>query len=93
MGNHRADRRGPGRRPSDLATPIVPASSVGKRRAEKPVKSARRSAVAPTPVSVEQHSADNPILPPQVSTAGIGRPSNASNDAIERGSALASSCS
>src|SRR6478609_5816657 len=31
MGNHRAERRGPGRRPSDPSTPVV-----GKRRAEKP---------------------------------------------------------
>ena len=36
MGNHRAERRGHGRRPSDPPTPVV-----GKRRAEKP---GRRSA-------------------------------------------------
>jgi len=37
MGNHRADRRGPGRRPSDLPTPAAPApvtsAAPGKRRA------------------------------------------------------------
>ena len=33
MGNHRADRRGPGRRPSDLPTPVATATSeVGKRK-------------------------------------------------------------
>jgi murein DD-endopeptidase MepM/ murein hydrolase activator NlpD len=42
MGNHRADRRGPGRRPSDLPTPAAtPAATVGKRRAEKPAKADR----------------------------------------------------
>ena len=45
MGNHRADRRGPGRRPSDLPTPVATATpAVGKRRAtrpEKPVKAAK----------------------------------------------------
>jgi murein DD-endopeptidase MepM/ murein hydrolase activator NlpD len=40
MGNHRADRRGPGRRPSDLPTPVADAAVVaGKRRAAKPGKS------------------------------------------------------
>ena len=53
MGNHRAERRGPGRRPSDLATPIevttqidavVPTAVVpvaGKRKAVKPDKPAK----------------------------------------------------
>jgi murein DD-endopeptidase MepM/ murein hydrolase activator NlpD len=41
MGNHRAERRGHGQRPSDSATPIA-----GKRRAEKP---GRRSAEQSTP--------------------------------------------
>jgi murein DD-endopeptidase MepM/ murein hydrolase activator NlpD len=37
MGNHRADRRGPGRRPSDLPTPVATATvAAGKRRATKP---------------------------------------------------------
>jgi murein DD-endopeptidase MepM/ murein hydrolase activator NlpD len=43
MGNHRAERRGPRRGPSDLPTPVS-TRAVGKRRAAKP---ARRSA-APT---------------------------------------------
>lgn len=41
MGNHRAERRGPGRRPSDLSTPIEAAPPVtvgGKRRAAPPAK-------------------------------------------------------
>lgn len=38
MGNHRADRRGPGRRPSDLPTPVATATTAGKRRAAKPTK-------------------------------------------------------
>jgi len=43
MGNHRAERRGHGRRPSDPVTPIA-----GKRRAEKPGRSVQHSApVAP----------------------------------------------
>ena len=43
MGNHRADRRGHGRRPSEtpIAEVTTPASSAGKRRAAKP---SRRSA-------------------------------------------------
>jgi murein DD-endopeptidase MepM/ murein hydrolase activator NlpD len=50
MGNHRADRRGPGRRPSDLPTPIAPADTGGgKRRAEKPVKPARRQNTSAAP--------------------------------------------
>ena len=43
MGNHRADRRGPRRRPSDLSSPVT-AGAGGKRRAEKP---GRRSASHP----------------------------------------------
>ncbi|MCB0894499.1 MAG: M23 family metallopeptidase [Nocardioidaceae bacterium] len=38
MGNHRADRRGHSRRPSDLPTPIASATVAGKRRATKPGK-------------------------------------------------------
>ena len=41
MGNHRADRRGPGRRPSDLPTPVATATTGGKRRAERPAKANR----------------------------------------------------
>jgi murein DD-endopeptidase MepM/ murein hydrolase activator NlpD len=42
MGNHRADRRGPRRRPSDLPTPVDTATSLaGKRRATKPAKTAK----------------------------------------------------
>lgn len=37
MGNHRAERRGVSRRPSDHPTPITPTiATAGKRRAEKP---------------------------------------------------------
>lgn len=42
MGNHRAERRGPGRRPSDLPTPVATATTgAGKRRAVKPAKADR----------------------------------------------------
>jgi murein DD-endopeptidase MepM/ murein hydrolase activator NlpD len=48
MGNHRAERRGSSRRPSDLATPlevatqiVTPAPVAGKRKAEKPGKPAK----------------------------------------------------
>ena len=44
MGNHRAERRGPGRRPSDLPTPLeeaAPVAVVGKRRATPPAKATR----------------------------------------------------
>ncbi|MBA2954009.1 peptidoglycan DD-metalloendopeptidase family protein [Nocardioides sp. MAH-18] len=51
MGNHRADRRGHGRRRSDLSTPAAPASAVGKRRAEKPARRpGTRAAGTATPV-------------------------------------------
>lgn len=64
MGNHRAERRGSSRRPSDLSTPIeatvtpavaetvalpaVPPTVAGKRRAEKPGK-APKAVKAPKP--------------------------------------------
>lgn len=44
MGNHRADRRGHSRGPSDLPTPIASTTVAGKRRATKP----GRASVAPT---------------------------------------------
>ncbi|MDF1602340.1 M23 family metallopeptidase [Nocardioides sp. YIM 152315] len=50
MGNHRAERRGPRRRPSDLPTPVA-STAVGKRRAEKPGRrSVARSTATPAPV-------------------------------------------
>ena len=47
MGNHRAERRGPGRRPSDLSTP-----GVGKRRAEKPDRRSVSPVASPATDSV-----------------------------------------
>jgi murein DD-endopeptidase MepM/ murein hydrolase activator NlpD len=63
MGNHRADRRGPGRRPSDLPTPVASATSAGKRRADKPTKADRavtativeRTAEVPVPSTSEKN--------------------------------------
>jgi murein DD-endopeptidase MepM/ murein hydrolase activator NlpD len=44
MGNHRADRRGLSRRPSDLPTPVETSiATAGKRRAEKPARAAKPS--------------------------------------------------
>jgi murein DD-endopeptidase MepM/ murein hydrolase activator NlpD len=62
MGNHRADRRGPGRRPSDLPTPIAPTgpvSAAGKRRAEKPTKASR---------STKARTSEQPVAPEATST-------------------------
>ena len=57
MGNHRAVRRGSGRRPSDPPTPVV-----GKRRAEKPGRrSAQPSASAVAPVLREDE--ETQVLP------------------------------
>ncbi|MFC6342063.1 hypothetical protein ACFP8W_08750, partial [Nocardioides hankookensis] len=57
MGNHRAVRRGPGRRPSDLPTPVA-----GKRRAEKPGRrSAQSPAVRTAPVLREDE--ETQVLP------------------------------
>ena len=57
MGNHRAVRRGPDRRPSDLPTPVA-----GKRRAEKAGRrSTRPSAAATAPVFREDE--DTQVLP------------------------------
>jgi murein DD-endopeptidase MepM/ murein hydrolase activator NlpD len=57
MGNHRADRRGPSRRPSDLPTPVDTATpAVGKRRATTPAKANRieRAAEVTTPPTTEK---------------------------------------
>lgn len=59
MGNHRADRRGPGRRPSDLPTPVVPATVVaGKRRAVKPAKASAPVARAATSATAGERTAE-----------------------------------
>ena len=69
MGNHRAERRGPGRRPSDLPTPLevstpleaaTPVAVAGKRRAAKPEKAtkpAKVAAAAPGRRAAQRHSA------------------------------------
>ena len=54
MGNHRADRRGTSRRPSDLPTPVEH-SAGGKRRAEKP---RRRSDATPVPTLAALHATE-----------------------------------
>jgi murein DD-endopeptidase MepM/ murein hydrolase activator NlpD len=58
MGNHRADRRGPGRRPSDLPTPVAAATpAVGKRRATKPAKASQiERAIEVTPSRTSETS-------------------------------------
>jgi murein DD-endopeptidase MepM/ murein hydrolase activator NlpD len=86
MGNHRADRRGPGRRPSDLPTPIAPAPAAGKRRAEKPVKPARRTpepASPETPAPVVKAAAAVAKAPAKAARAGARA---ASRHASSRGS-------
>jgi murein DD-endopeptidase MepM/ murein hydrolase activator NlpD len=56
MGNHRADRRGLSRRPSDLSTPITAIAEAGKRRAEKPAKAGRAARVAEPAVASSEKS-------------------------------------
>jgi murein DD-endopeptidase MepM/ murein hydrolase activator NlpD len=57
MGNHRAERRGHGRRPSDPPTPTV-----GKRRAEKPGR--RSASPSATPVAaVLREDEETQVLP------------------------------
>jgi murein DD-endopeptidase MepM/ murein hydrolase activator NlpD len=69
MGNHRAERRGPGRRPSDPATPVA-----GKRRAEKP---ARKS--APHPASLVA-----PVLREDEDTQALSIPLDLTPELVER---------
>lgn len=61
MGNHRADRRGPGRRPSDLPTPVATASTVGKRRAVKPTKADRAVTATTVAEAVVERTAEVPV--------------------------------
>lgn len=62
MGNHRADRRGPGRRPSDLPTPVRTATAAaGKRRATKPVKASATAARVATPAPAVERTAEVPV--------------------------------
>ena len=80
MGNHRAERRGLGRRPSDLPTPRAVstpvstdpashASPAGKRRAEKPVRrSAARTPSLAAPDPRESLPADEETLVLPVTT-------------------------
>ena len=62
MGNHRADHRGHGRRPSDLPTSVASATVAGKRRATKPTKTRatavglERTAEVPVPSTSEINS-------------------------------------
>lgn len=67
MGNHRAERRGHSRRPSDLPTPVAPATVAGKRRATKPTRAAavqadrlERSAEVVVPSSSETIPTETP---------------------------------
>ncbi|WP_051551337.1 M23 family metallopeptidase [Nocardioides sp. URHA0020] len=61
MGNHRAVRRGPDRRPSDLATPVA-----GKRRAEKVDRRSAQPAAAPPALDFRADE-DTQVLPVTVS--------------------------
>ncbi len=58
MGNHRAERSGHGRRPSDPPTPVV-----GKRRAEKPVRRSAEHPVTPVAGPVFREDEDTQVLP------------------------------
>lgn len=65
MGNHRAERRGPGRRPSDLPTPLEAATPVavgGKRRATPPAKAPKllKTAKPPKPEKAGPAATDTP---------------------------------
>ncbi len=71
MGNHRADRRGLSRRPSDLPTPVATATTAGKRRAVKPTK-ADRAALATTVAQT--------VVEPTVRTAEVLVPSTSENN-------------
>ncbi|MGB0101523.1 MAG: peptidoglycan DD-metalloendopeptidase family protein [Nocardioides sp.] len=62
MGNHRADRRGPRRRPSDLPTPVATATTVGKRRATKPAKADQLERGVTSPIS-RSSEASHPSAP------------------------------
>jgi len=65
MGNHRADRRGQSRRRSDLPTPAAPGTgtpAAGKRRAEKPARSARTRAASPA-TAVLREAEETIVLP------------------------------
>ncbi|MBB3041658.1 M23 family metallopeptidase [Nocardioides soli] len=62
MGNHRADRRGPRRRPSDLPSPVA-SGTAGKRRAEKPGRRAAAPAV-PAPAAVVLHEDEETLVLP-----------------------------
>jgi murein DD-endopeptidase MepM/ murein hydrolase activator NlpD len=68
MGNHRAERHGPGRRPSDLATPAAdaaPVAVVGKRRATKPAGATKAPKLLKTakPPQTEKTRAGAPEAP------------------------------
>ncbi|MFC7494279.1 MULTISPECIES: M23 family metallopeptidase [unclassified Nocardioides] len=64
MGNHRAERRGPRRRPSDLPTPVS-APAAGKRRAEKPGRRSTDRSVAPVaPLAPVLHEDEETIVLP-----------------------------
>lgn len=74
MGNHRAERRGSSRRPSDLATPIEiatqiapPGPVVGKRKAVKPGKPAK--AAKPARAARPTTPATTPAASPTASGA------------------------
>jgi murein DD-endopeptidase MepM/ murein hydrolase activator NlpD len=79
MGNHRADRRGSGRRPSDLPTPmgapVTPVAAAGKRRAEKPAKADRleRAARPEKSRTSEKSPAKSPERPARVSRHAASR--------------------
>lgn len=78
MGNHRADRRGPSRRRSDLSTPVAPvagSSSAGKRRAEKPARRTGTRAM-PAAIPVLREDEETIVLPltPEVPEALAERP-------------------
>jgi len=71
MGNHRAERRGTSRRPSDLATPVdapAPVAVAGKRRAAPPAKAPKllktaKSSKSPKIEVAEQAHPATPATP------------------------------
>jgi len=86
MGNHRAERRGPGRRPSVPATPSPVGTSAGKRRAGQPVL-ARGAQPDVRPAATDVERTTEPAVVPARPEPRRGAPGRrvASRHAASRG--------